>query len=246
MANDVLCGFHAISGALSRHPDQIDRILIDRERRDRRVQDLLDTAARHGVGIEQCSRAAIDRAADGAKHQGIVAYRRRSAALEFNEVVAELPNPALVLVLDGIEDPRNLGACLRSAEGAGVDAVILPRDRSSAVTATVRRVAAGAAESLNIIAVPNIGRAIAALQQAGLWVVGAAMDAPQPYYAADLNESVAVVLGAEARGLRALTREKCDFLVSIPMAGAVESLNVSVAAGILLFEAARQRGIAGS
>ena len=208
MANDVLCGFHAVNGALLHHPDQIDRILIDRERRDRRVQELLDTAGRHGVGIEHCSRAAIDRAADGAKHQGVVAYRRHRAALEFNEVVAELPDRALVLVLDGIEDPRNLGACLRSAEGAGVHAVILPRDRSSAVTATVRRVAAGAAESLNIIAVPNIGRAIAALQQAGLWIVGAAMDAPQPYYAADLNDSVAVVLGAEARGLRALTRRK--------------------------------------
>ncbi|MDH3468936.1 MAG: 23S rRNA (guanosine(2251)-2'-O)-methyltransferase RlmB [Gammaproteobacteria bacterium] len=243
MTHDVLCGFHAVNGSLSRHPDKIDRILIDRERRDRRTQELLDTAASHDVLVEHCSRDAIDRAAAGAKHQGVVAYQRRGAALEFKAVVAGLPQRALVLVLDGIEDPRNLGACLRSAEGAGVDAVILPRDRSSAVTATVRRVAAGAAESLNIATVPNIGRAIVALQQAGLWVVGAALDAPQPYYAADLKDSVAVVLGAEARGLRALTREKCDFLVSIPMAGAVESLNVSVATGILLFEAARQRGI---
>jgi 23S rRNA (guanosine2251-2'-O)-methyltransferase len=205
---------------------------------------LLEAARKAGISIEETSGDALDRLAGHDHHQGVVARCR--PAVERNE--AELPafvsgvsGTPLLLVLDGIQDPHNLGACLRSADAAGAHAVILPRDNSAPVTTVVRKVASGAADTVPLFRVPNLARTLEVLKDSGVWLVGMVGEADQDLYDVDLTGPIALVLGAEGEGLRRLTREKCDHLARIPMAGAVESLNVSVAAGICLFEAARQR-----
>jgi len=188
--------------------------------------------------------ATLDQETGGAAHQGVVAEVRPSVALDENgllDLLTAAAPPALVLVLDGVSDPHNLGACLRTADAAGALAVVAPRDRAAGLTPVVRKVAAGAAETVPFAQVTNLARALRDLKDAGLWIVGTAADGEQDLFAADLRGPLAVVMGSEGRGLRRLTREGCDFCIRLPMQGAVQSLNVSVAAGIVLFEAGRQR-----
>jgi 23S rRNA (guanosine2251-2'-O)-methyltransferase len=192
-------------------------------------------------------RAALDRMTGGARHQGVVARYDAPAPLAESDLAGlaeRAGRAALFLVLDGVTDPHNFGACLRSAEAAAVTAVVVPKDRAVGVTPTVRRASAGAADRVPIVAVTNLARALKTLKDAGVWLVGLAGDTPQSLYAIDLDGPIAVVLGSEGEGMRRLTREACDFLAHIPMRGAVESLNVSVATGVALFEALRQRAAA--
>ncbi len=237
-------GLHAVAAALRRDPLAVEHVWALEGREDARMREVLEDARAAGAHVERIGRAALDRLVQGASHQGVVArLRPRPAGDERTlEVLLEaLDEPALLLVLDGVQDPHNLGACLRTADAVGVHAVLVPRDRACGLTPTVRKVASGAAESVAFIQVTNLARSLRALQQSGVWLVGAAGEAAQELYEADLRGPLALVLGAEGRGLRRLTREVCDVLVRLPMHGAVSSLNVSVAAGACLYEALRQR-----
>lgn len=247
MTEDTLIyGLHAVEAALQQYPDRLRALWVDPQRRDARRRALLELAGQHGVAIRLATAAYLDRLSDHARHQGVVA-RYAESPRHYGEhdlpaLLAGLQEPALLLVLDGVQDPHNLGACLRSAAAAGVHAVIAPADRAAGLTATVRKVACGAAESVPFLAVTNLVRTLRELQQRGLWLVGAAGDAEQTLYQRDLTGPLAIALGAEDKGLRRLTREACDYLARIPISDRVESLNVSVATGIFLFEAVRQRG----
>ena len=246
MADDVIHGLHAVMAALKYEPEQLRGLWVERQRRDARMQAVLDEAAGHGVAIHPVDRAELDRLSGGARHQGIVAQLalrpRHYDEADVPELLAAASEPALLLVLDGVQDPHNLGACLRSAAAAGVHAVIAPADRAASMNATVRKVACGAAEITPFIAVTNLARTLRSLQEQGIWVVGAAGEAEATVHQVDLTVPTALVLGAEEKGLRRLTRDVCDRLARIPIAHSMESLNVSVAAGIFLFEARRQRG----
>jgi 23S rRNA (guanosine2251-2'-O)-methyltransferase len=239
----VLYGFHAVNGRLRRRPESVHEIYCDPTRRDARARDLLARAAAAGVRVIEADAARIERIAGTARHQGVAA---RVAAVELQasveEVLARAGADALLLVLDGVQDPHNLGACLRVADALGVHAVVAPKDRAVALTPTVAKVASGAAETVPYVQVTNLVRALKQMQQAGLWIMGADQQGTEALGACRLAGPLAWVLGAEGEGLRRLTREACDTLVRIPMQGSVESLNVSVAAGICLFESRRQRG----
>lgn len=244
MQEDQVFGLHAVLAALQQTPERVDVVWVEENRRDRRVSQLFDAAAAAHVKVRKVPRAKLDQMAEGERHQGAIARllpARRRSEDELPELLASIPGPPFLLVLDGVQDPHNLGACLRSADAAGAHAVLIPRDQSVSVTATVRKVASGAAESLPVFQVTNLARTLAELKREGIWLVGAAGDAPQRLYDVDLRGPLALVLGGEGKGLRRLTREACDFLVQIPMLGHVHSLNVSVAAGVCLFEAVRQR-----
>lgn len=237
-------GLHAVQALLRREDLQVLRAWAQDGRDDARLAEVVGALEARGVRIERLPRRELDRMLDGARHQGIVLEVRGAEVRGERELeiyLTELPTPVFLLVLDGVTDPHNLGACLRSADAAGVQGVVLPKDRSAGLTAVVRKVACGAAESLPVFSVTNLARALRMLQDAGIWTYGAAGEADQTLYDTDFTGSVAVVLGAEGGGLRRLTREHCDGLVKIPMAGSVESLNVSVATGILLYEVVRQR-----
>ena len=243
--SELVYGIHAVSSLLAHQGDSVVQLYVLAGRKDKRLQAILDKAISKGVPVEECSRADLDGRCPGV-HQGVAAVtssvvgERREQDLAV--LLDNLERPPFLLVLDGVTDPHNLGACLRSAEAAGVDAVIVPKDKSVQLNATVRKVACGAAEIVPFIAVTNLARTLEDLQQRGIWVFGAAGEAEQSLYEADLTGPIALVLGSEGSGLRRLTREKCDGLVAIPMAGEVSSLNVSVSTGICLFEAVRQRG----
>lgn len=235
-------GIHAVRAVLAGAPERVRVVYVQRGR-DARKQSLADAAKYAGIRVEFVDRRWLDRRVSGA-HQGVVADCHElapsdEAALE--AVWDGLESPRLILVLDGVQDPRNLGACLRSARAAGTQAVLLPRRRSAPLSATAVKVAAGAAEGLLIVEVANLARRLAWLKERGAWLIGAAGDAQLPYFQASFVDDTVVVVGGEEKGLRRLTRETCDTLVRIPMAGGVESLNVSVATGVLLFEAVRQR-----
>ena len=237
-------GIHAVETALSGGAARVRRLRVDHGRRDARLRRLIDRAGRAGIPVERVDPAALDACVPGVRHQGVCAEVEGTPVLDERGLgahLAALPHAPLVLVLDGVQDPHNLGACLRSAEAAGVDAVVVPRDRAARVTAAVERASAGAAGRVTLAAVTNLARALGTLQDAGCWVVGTAGEAPVSLHDADLTGGLALVLGGEEKGLRARTRGACDMLVSIPLAGAAESLNVSVAAGVCLFEAVRQR-----
>ncbi|HOW76279.1 MAG TPA: 23S rRNA (guanosine(2251)-2'-O)-methyltransferase RlmB [Candidatus Competibacteraceae bacterium] len=247
MAEELIHGLHAIAAALEYEPEQVRGLWVERQRRDGRIQALLDQASRQGVAVHPTDRVELDRWTGGARHQGVVARltvrQRTHSEADLLTLLAAAEGPLLLLVLDGVQDPHNFGACLRSAAAAGVHAVIAPADRSASLNATVRKVACGAAEIVPVVTVTNLARALRALQEQGVWIVGAAGAAADSLYDVDFTPSTAIVLGGEEKGLRRLTREACDRLARIPMAeGGVESLNVSVAAGIFLFEARRQRG----
>lgn len=245
MPEDVVCGLHAVLTALTQHPERVSAVWVSAERADRRIGQVLDAARAAKVKFHRVPRAKLDEMADGTRHQGAVARLRVSPVgrdADLTAFLERLPSAPLLLVLDGVQDPHNLGACLRVADGAGVHAVIIPRDRSAPLSAVARRAASGAAETVPVFQVVNLARALDQLKAAGIWLYGATQDAADGLYAADLTGAAAVVLGGEGEGLRRLTRERCDRLIRIPMAGKVESLNVSVAAGVVLYEAGRQRG----
>lgn len=242
--NDWVYGLHAVESLLKHNPDSILQLYVLQGRADERLGAVLARAAQRGIPVAQLARAELD-AKTGGVHQGIAALCRE-LKLEKSEgylkqLLDGLDHPPFLLVLDGVTDPHNLGACLRSAEAAGVDAVIVPKDKSALMTPTVRKVACGAAEVLPFVSVTNLVRCLEALKQRGIWIQGAAGEATQGIYQTDFTGPLAIVLGSEGSGMRRLTRECCDGLFSIPMAGEVSSLNVSVSAGVCLFEAVRQR-----
>lgn len=243
---DLVYGLHAVRAVIDRAPERLLELWMAEPRQGARARDLKERARAAGLKVQMVGNESLAKLAGDVAHQGVVASVRPLKPWDEETLIASLnavPDP-LLLVLDGVTDPHNLGACLRTADAAGAGAVILPKDRSASVDAVARKVAAGAAEFVPVVPVTNLARALGRLKQSGIWVVGTDGEAEQPLYAADLNRPLALVLGAEGEGMRRLTRDSCDFLVRIPMAGQVESLNVSVAAGIALFEAGRQRAAA--
>jgi 23S rRNA (guanosine2251-2'-O)-methyltransferase len=239
----VLIGFHAVLARLRADPDSVLEILADESRNDGRIVDALAAAEVRGVRVIRVPPRRLDGFYGGGRHQGIVArVRPRDEQADLEAILARLAEPALLLVLDGVTDPHNLGACLRVADAAGAHAVIAPKDRSAGVSPVVTKVASGAAESVPFVAVTNLARTLDELKEKGVWVVGTADDGPDQIFGVDLPDPIAWVLGAEGAGLRRLTRERCDRLVRIPMLGQVGSLNVAVAAGVCLYESRRRRG----
>jgi 23S rRNA (guanosine2251-2'-O)-methyltransferase len=238
----TLIGFHAVTSRLRQKPDTVSEIYVDAGRSDHRAKDLRAHAKQHGIRVIPVDAKRLDGMCGGARHQGVVAQAQPLDMPQFIEDVLEgLEEPPLLLILDGVQDPHNLGACLRAADGAGAHAVIAPKDRSVGLTTAAIKVASGAAESVPYIVVTNLARTMRDLKDRGVWLIGADDSAEQSIYKARLEGAVGVVLGAEGEGLRRLTRENCDLLVAIPMMGAVQSLNVSVASGICLYEARRRR-----
>ena len=239
----LVYGLHAVAAVLDRAPERLLELWVAQARDDARVRDLKERALAAGVSVQAASSESLGKLAGDVAHQGVLAAVRPLRAWDEHDLVASLSQidgDPLLLVLDGVTDPHNLGACLRTAEAAGVHAVVIPKDRSAAVDGVARKVAAGAAEFVPVAAVTNLARVLQLLKEQGVWVVGTDGEAPQTLYEADLARPLALILGAEGASMRRLTRERCDFVVRIPMAGRVESLNVSVAAGVALFEARRQ------
>ena len=235
-------GLHAVRAVLDHRPETLLAAKVLRDASGK-LDGLARAIGARGVPLERLARAELDRLADGGVHQGIVvevAAAPEFGIADFEALVVERGRAVRLLVLDGVEDPRNLGACLRTADAAGVDAVVVPRDHSAKLTATAVKTSTGAAETVPVFRAPNLARSLAWLKEAGVWVVGADAEAPRSLYQTKLAPPVALVLGGEGRGVRRLTRDLCDELVYIPMAGSVESLNVSVATGIVLFELLRQ------
>ncbi|BDW10921.1 23S rRNA (guanosine-2'-O-)-methyltransferase RlmB [Polynucleobacter sp. SHI8] len=244
MEQQILVGFHAVIARIRQAPDSLKTVYYDVSRRDRRMKEFIEiTQQTIGRKVHQADSERLRQLAGHDRHQGVVAFAE-PASLARN--VAELldsigDKKPLLLILDGVTDPHNLGACLRVADGAGADAIIVPKDRSAQLNTTVSKVASGAAETMPFVAVTNLARSMRELQEAGVWLIGTTDDAEKTLYDVDLTGPVAIVMGAEGEGMRRLTKETCDELVSIPMFGGVESLNVSVASGVCLYEAARQR-----
>lgn len=243
----ILFGFHAVLSRMRQHSTSIQEILIDRDRVDARMKDLLNMAESAGVRVMQVERTRLDGMAGiNGRHQGVIA-RVVDTPIPYKDIhdilESDLKEPPFFLVLDGVEDPHNLGACLRVADAMGVHAVIAPKDRAVGLNATVRKVASGAAETVPFIAVTNLARTLRELKEAGVTVIGTTMDAPTSLLNAKLEGPIAIVLGSEGEGIRRLTAETCDALVTIPMFGSVQSLNVSVASGMCLYEIRRQRGL---
>jgi len=245
-ADNVAYGIHPVRVLLQRSPQRVRQLWLSSSRDSAsRLQELRSLAGQAGITVVEADDAQLDKLADGERHQGVIveiAPRASDPETQLEEALEALGDaPPLLLVLDGVTDPHNLGACLRSADAAGVAAVIVPRDRAVGLTPVVRKVAAGAAESVPLVQVVNLARTLRELKDRGVWLVGTSEDAARTLYDLDLSGPTALVLGSEGDGMRRLTREACDELVSIPMAGVVESLNVSVATGVALFEAVRQR-----
>lgn len=236
-------GLHAIGAVIERAPERLLELWIAEPRDDARIRSLRERAQAVGVQVQTAGHEALAKLVGDVAHQGAVAAVRPLKPWDEHDLSAALSeiHDPLLLVLDGVTDPHNLGACLRTADAAGAQAVIIPKDRAATVDGVVRKVAAGAAEFVPVASVTNLARTLGMLKERDIWVVGTDGNAAQTLYAADLRRPLALVLGAEGSGMRRLTRERCDFLVRIPMAGQVESLNVSVAAGVALFEARRQR-----
>ena len=241
----ILFGFHAVQSRMRQHATSIQEILIDQDRVDPRMRDLLKLAEVSNIRVMQVDRDRLDGIAGrNGRHQGVVA-RVIDTPIPYKDIhdilESDLKEPPFFLILDGVEDPHNLGACLRVADAMGVHAVIAPKDRAVGLNATVRKVASGAAETIPFISVTNLARTIRELKDAGVFVIGTTMDSESTLLNTKLDGPIALVLGAEGDGIRRLTAENCDALVTIPMFGSVESLNVSVASGICLYEVRRQR-----
>jgi 23S rRNA (guanosine2251-2'-O)-methyltransferase len=245
MADDtkLIHGFHAVTAKLRHDPEGVREIYLAAGRQDARSRDLAQLAESRGVRVVPLDTARLDGMAGGGRHQGVVAkVSAQQRFLTLDDVLDGLAEPALLLVLDGVTDPHNLGACLRVADAAGAHAVIAPKDRACGLNATAVKVASGAADTVPYIVVTNLARSLREIKERGIWTIGAAGEATKDLYAIEQKAATAWVLGAEGEGLRRLTRDTCDELARIPMYGSVESLNVSVASGICLFEARRQRG----
>ena len=242
VAVDVIYGINAVGEALKSRGRGFEYVGVARERHDHRVQRIIDECRRVGVAVRFVTRQDIDRLAGTVSHQGVVAVTSSKTYAEVEEILGRRRGEhALVVVLDGVEDPHNLGAIIRTADGAGADGVLVPERRAAGVTATVAKASAGAVEHVPIAKITNVARTLEDLKNRNVWTVGLDERGPQAYDALDYNMDCALVLGAEGKGLHELVRKKCDFLVSIPMLGQVPSLNVSVAAAVVLYEIARQR-----
>lgn len=237
-------GINAVASALEHDAEHVREVLLEAGGRNPRIAEIEGNARRQGIDVRRVAQQALDGVAGGVRHQGAAARYAAAKTWDEHELPALLEaadGRVLILVLDGVQDPHNLGACLRSAAAAGATAVIIPRDKAVQVNATVRKTSAGAADALPIFSVTNLSRTLREMQEAGVWVYGLAGEAGASLYALDLTGNVALVMGSEGEGLRRLTRETCDGLAKIPMPGGFESLNVSVASGVALFEAVRQR-----
>lgn len=237
-------GLHSVLALLQRQPERVLRIQVQAERQDKKINEITKLAKELGIPITMSSRAEMDKQTADANHQGVIAHCEKQSVFSEADLYAyleKLNEPAFILILDGVQDPHNLGACFRSADAAGVHVIVAPKDKATGITPVVSKVACGAAETVPFAQVTNLARTMEALKEKGIWIYGAAGEATQTLYQTDLTGSVAIVLGAEGDGMRRLTREHCDGLINIPMRGFVSSLNVSVATGVFLFEVQRQR-----
>ncbi len=242
MKSKMIFGFHAVTSRLRHEASSVEEIYVDASRQDGRMKDLLAAAKAVGVRIVMADDQRLSNIVGTRRHQGVVAKAGElSLARNLDELLDAIEGPPLLLVLDGITDPHNLGACLRVADGAGAHAVIAPKDRAVGLNATAAKVASGAAETVPYITVTNLARTLRELKERDIWLIGTTDDVEKNIYGADFSGPAAIVMGSEGEGMRRLTRDTCDVLVNIPMFGSVESLNVSVAAGVTLYEARRQR-----
>ncbi|MGH8302604.1 MAG: 23S rRNA (guanosine(2251)-2'-O)-methyltransferase RlmB [Steroidobacteraceae bacterium] len=245
--SQTIYGLHAVRVMLQKHPERVTAVRIAEGRDDPRAREIDELARRSQIPVQRVDAQVLKQKLGDVAHQGVVAEISplppwtEDDLLAAVEAAAQTPRAPLILALDGVQDPHNLGACLRTADACGALAVVVPRDRAAHVTPVVRKVAVGAAETTPVVPVTNLVRTLKLLKEAGLWVVGADSEAEKPAHEADLKGAVVLTLGAEGAGLRHLTRQTCDWMVRLPQLGAVESLNVSVAAGMLLYEAVRQR-----
>jgi 23S rRNA (guanosine2251-2'-O)-methyltransferase len=244
MKASKLFGLHAVKAALDYSPEKIVRVWVDAQRVDKRLGKIVEDLVALGIDPEKTERKKLDRLADGSNHQGIAMEVTMPGELSENDLktmVEYLADPALLLVLDNVQDPHNLGACLRTADATGVHGIIITKDNATGITPTVCKVASGAAETVPVYQVTNLSRTLRWLKGEGVWVMGAAGEAQQTVHQTDLTVPMALVIGAEGTGLRRLTKENCDLLMKLPMLGKVESLNLSVATGVFLYETVRQR-----
>lgn len=241
--SEQIYGIHAVKAFLENAPERLIEVLVLKGREDKRLTPLVSELQRYGIAVQQVNRQTLDNKAQGEVHQGIIARIMPSKELNEHDLdhILSTKTQPLLLILDGVTDPHNLGACLRTADAAGVDAVIVPKDKSAQLTSTARKVACGAAETVPLVRVTNLARTMRELQERSVWIIGTAGESRESLYQAKLTGAIALVMGAEGEGMRRLTREHCDQLVSIPMAGSVSSLNVSVATGVCLFEIVRQK-----
>ncbi|HTH44197.1 MAG TPA: 23S rRNA (guanosine(2251)-2'-O)-methyltransferase RlmB [Oxalicibacterium sp.] len=246
MKSKMIFGFHAVTARLRHDASSVEEIYIDADRRDARMKELIRAAQAANVRMIQADDARLNAIVGTRRHQGVVAKAGQlSLARNLDELLDAIEGPPLLLILDGVTDPHNLGACLRVADGAGAHAVIAPKDRAVGLNATAAKVASGAADTVPYITVTNLARTLRELKERDILLIGTDDTAEQGLYTADFSSPAALVMGAEGEGMRRLTRETCDVLIHIPMAGSVESLNVSVASGVCLYEARRQRIVAG-
>ncbi|MGF6495621.1 23S rRNA (guanosine2251-2'-O)-methyltransferase [Luteibacter sp. 621] len=246
MTETWIVGINPVEGALANDPERVRELLVEQNSKNARINEILAIARKRGIQVRTMGKDQLEKMSGEARHQGVVARYETPPMLGENDLeglVEAAGHDALVLVLDGVTDPHNLGACLRSAAAAKVTAVVVPKDRAVGLTPTVRRASAGGADLVPLVAVTNLARALRTLKDAGVWITGLAGETDQSIYQVDFKGPVALVLGSEGDGMRHLTRETCDFVAKIPMPGSMESLNVSVATGIVLFEALRQRGV---
>lgn len=244
MKLEAVYGLHAVTTLLQRSPEQVVELWVMKGRVDARMQRVLELAQEQQLDVREADKGLMNQKADEGNHQGIIAWRKpvqNKTEKHLPDILDSISGTPLILILDGVTDPHNLGACLRTADAAGVQLVIAPKDKSAPLNATAAKVACGAAEAVPYIQVTNLARTMKDLQERGIWIVGTAGEAERSIYQQDMKGPIALVMGAEGSGMRRLTREHCDYLVNIPMAGEVSSVNVSVATGICLFEAVRQR-----
>lgn len=243
--SEIVYGIHAVESALKNRREDVLQLWVQHGRKDKRINDILDLARQYGVSVESISVDKLNKKCDDATHQGVLANLRISKAKKFElEDILNKQGELLLLILDEVQDPHNIGACLRTADAAGVDAVIVSKNRSPGITAVVRKVACGAADAIPFIQVSNLARAMEQLRDNNVWIIGTAGETDSNIYDINVANRTALVMGSEGKGMRRLTRENCDELVYIPMHGSVESLNVSVATGVALFELRRKIGAA--
>ena len=242
---ELIYGLHTMTAVIEHEPERLIELFVLKGREEERLLYIINEARRLDISVQFCQRKALDDKCSGEQHQGIVAIAKPGKVLsehDLDSILKNEPSP-FILVLDGVTDPHNLGACLRTADAAGVHAVVVPKDKSASLSPTVRKVACGAAEVIPLIQVTNLSRTLKAMKDNGVWIIGTAGEAEQSLYECKLSGPTALVMGSEDKGMRRLTRENCDELIKLPMAGSVSSLNVSVATGVCLYEIVRQRSV---